>query len=119
MTEHSEVIIDIGLDFAKKPWGRTLAKHGLFSGEVFREKMFKPALKKYDIVTINLSNARGLGTSFLHEAISKVAYDFDWNLKTFKQHVKIVSDVRPELKPLIFEFAEQEYERRARFGAKK
>lgn len=104
--------IDIGNDFALRPWGRTRKKHGLFSGEVFREDLLKPSLEEFDRITIVLTNARGLGTSFLHEAICKVAYDYKWDIDTFRKHIAIVSEVIPELSGLIFEFAEQEYERR-------
>lgn len=114
MTSEAEFVIDLGNDFSKKPWGRTLAKHGIYSGEVFREKLLKPALNEHDIVIVNLSNAKGLGTSFLHEAISKVAFDLTWNISTFKKHIKIKSLIRPELTILIFEFAQQEYERKLR-----
>jgi hypothetical protein len=62
--------INIGRDFSLTPLGRYHPKDGPFTGERFREEFLKPALENNDIVTVEIGDAEGYGSSFLHEAFA-------------------------------------------------
>lgn len=76
-------------DFTRFPGGR-LIKYGSHSGEEFREKHLKPALEKYDEVTVNLNGAIGFPASFLDEAFGVLAGEV--GLTELKKKLKIVLD---------------------------
>ena len=59
------------VDFARSPGGRYISD-GPFSGELFREKVLRPALadaeKSGERVVVELDGTSGYGASFLEEA---------------------------------------------------
>lgn len=67
MAVQSMKTIDIGKDFSPVPSGRYRSK-GRFTGEVFREDFLVPALRNFDVVSVNLDHTEGFGSSFLDEA---------------------------------------------------
>jgi hypothetical protein len=60
-------MISIAEDFSVYPGGRT-PEDGDFSGQEFRDNILIPALRKYDMVEVNLDGTRGYGSSFLEES---------------------------------------------------
>lgn len=62
-----KLTLDIARQFSREPAGRYV-KDGLHSGEVFREKLLRPAFDKAEIVEVVLDGTEGYGSSFLEEA---------------------------------------------------
>lgn len=62
-----KMTINIAKEFSVVPAGRKKAD-GPYSGEYFRDDFLAPALRKNDIVEVNLDNTMGYGSSFLEEA---------------------------------------------------
>lgn len=59
--------IDIGKMFSRYPAGR-FPSDGPFNGELFRNTILIPELKKNQIIAIELDDTAGYGSSFLEEA---------------------------------------------------
>ena len=63
--------INIAVDFSRIP-GARYPEEGDFSGQEFRQTILLPklqeAIKKKEMLTINLDGTAGLGTSFLEES---------------------------------------------------
>ena len=62
-------IINIAKDFSRFPYGR-LRKYHEKSGEVFREDVLLPLIKKYNKIIIELDGTEGYGSSFLDESFA-------------------------------------------------
>jgi len=79
--------INLGKQFGRYPAGRYLAD-GPYNGQKFREEFLIPALKgTADEIEIDLSDARGLKSSFLEEAFGglvRVGYAADDLIRRLK-----------------------------------
>ena len=79
--------INLGKEFGRYPAGRYLAD-GPYNGQKFREEFLIPALKGVDNeIEIDLSDARGLKSSFLEEAVGglvRVGFTADDIVRRFK-----------------------------------
>ena len=79
--------INLGKQFGRYPAGRYLAD-GPYNGQKFREEFLIPALKGADDeIEIDLSDARGLKSSFLEEAFGglvRVGFVADDLIRRFK-----------------------------------
>lgn len=79
--------INLAKQFGRYPAGRYLAD-GPYNGQKFREEFLIPALNgKDDQIEIDLSDARGLKSSFLEEAFGglvRVGYAADDLIRRFK-----------------------------------
>ncbi len=79
--------INLGKQFGRYPAGRYV-KDGPYSGQRFREEFLIPALKSDDQeIEIDLSEARGLKSSFLEEAFGglvRLGYSQEDLLRRFK-----------------------------------
>lgn len=84
------IIIDIGTDFARYPFGR-YKSDGEYSGERFRQDFLERALRSATgKITVILDGARGMGSSFLEEAFGGLVREgFDPSL--LKSRIEIVS----------------------------
>lgn len=72
-----KIIINIANDFSRYPAGR-YESDGPYPGELFRNKLLEPAVKKGFPFTIILDGTRGYGSSFLEEAFGgliRLGYD--------------------------------------------
>ena len=63
----SEQIINVAKEFTDRPFGRFRKDDNERSGEVFREDMLIPALKKHERVIVDLSGSNFYSSSFLEE----------------------------------------------------
>lgn len=63
----TSTVIHVATAFSPAPAGRDLAD-GPFPGAKFRDELLRPALGKYDSVTVDLDGTAGMGSSFLEEA---------------------------------------------------
>lgn len=86
--------IDLAADFSPTPLGRTRLQ-GRFSGEAFREDHLRPALKRAEIVRVDLDGASGLSTGFLDEAFAGLVRDRTLSRDEFFQRVKIIATRDP------------------------
>lgn len=105
MIDHQISIAD---QFSPFPGGR-YRKDGPYSGEAFREDILKPALRRYEVVTINLDGVAGLPSSFWEEvfggAIRKRLITIDEVSKRLKLRTS-----EPELEvycPLAYRYAKE------------
>ena len=86
------LLINLATDFYKHPFGR-YRNQGPYSGEKFREEILVPALEKHKAVTVDITYARGLGSSFLDEAFAGLIRNHGFTSELFKERVFIKSDV--------------------------
>jgi hypothetical protein len=59
--------IKIATEYSDTPYGR-YRTDGEFSGQRFREEFLTPALKGSEIITVDIDEVEGYGSSFLDEA---------------------------------------------------
>ena len=95
--------IDVGRDFSPTPLGRT-RRQGRFSGEAFREDVFKPALVKHEYVVVDLDGISGVSTGFLDEAFGGVIADKTLTVEEFWRRVSIKTSKDPLLETEIRTF---------------
>ncbi|WFR81079.1 STAS-like domain-containing protein [Janthinobacterium rivuli] len=86
--------------FSKFPGGRYI-KHGPYSGELFREEVLRPLLMAHDVVSIDLTGARGFGSSFLDESFGEVGLQL--GQKEAERRLIIKCDDDPSIVDLIWE----------------
>lgn len=77
--------INISKDFSRYP-GLRYKRLGEYSGEEFRDNLLIPALEQNSVVSIELDDTRGYGSSFLEEAFGG-AVRKGHNLNTQKLHL--------------------------------
>lgn len=83
----TETTISIANDFSPFPSGRR-RRDGPFSGEAFREDILKPAVKKNDVVVIDLDGVAGLPSSFWEEVFGGI----------IRKHLLAITDISKRLK---------------------
>lgn len=88
------ITIDLAADFSPTPLGRTRAQ-GRYSGEAFREDHLKQALRRAEIVRVDLDGASGLSTGFLDEAFAGLVRDRTLTRDEFFQRIKIIATRDP------------------------
>lgn len=98
----NEVTISIAADFSRYPAGRT-RQDGPLSGEVFREDKLEPLLRAKNIVTINLDNVLGYGSSFLEEAFGGLVRA-GFSSDELRRHLKFISSDDPSLTTEIWSY---------------
>lgn len=79
--------ITIASDFSDEPAGRYV-DDGPNSGELFRETLLLPALKKHQFVVVDIDDVFLLPSSFLHEAFAKLV-EAGWSAKELKKRLKL------------------------------
>jgi len=85
-------------EFTRYPGGR-LRKDGPWSGQQFREDVLLKLLAEHDVVRVDLSGARGFGSSFLDEAFGEAAKRL--GVKKVKESLELTCDDDPMLLELI------------------
>lgn len=89
MSEHT---ITVATDFAVMPIVREI-KDGPFSGELFRDSILVPALKKYDKVIVDLNGVLTLGSSFLEESFGGLVRKHNYTYEQLKAKLIIVFEL--------------------------
>ena len=79
--------------------------HGPFSGQAFREDVLFPMFEKYEELTIDLSGAKGFGSSFLDESFGEFAKQV--GLKLTREFLRLTCEDDPFLVELILEKMEK------------
>lgn len=100
--------INVAVDFSRYPAGR-IEEDGPYSGAAFRKKFLEPALKKKEVICVNLDGTRGYGSSFLEEAFGglvRCGYSKD----EINQYIKITSNDKTLIIE-IKEYVEEEHNR--------
>ncbi len=83
-------------DFSKFPAGRFLSD-GPFPGEEFREDWLFPALVlQKGVVTVNLDDTAGFGSSFLEEAFGGLVRCNRFSFEVLKERLLVVCASHPE-----------------------
>lgn len=82
--------ISISRDFSETPAGR-YKSDGPYSGENFRDNILYPALKKFDLVEIDLDGTLGYGSSFLEEAFGGLIREKKMSLDEINMKLKVKS----------------------------
>lgn len=88
-------VIRIASDFSEVPFGR-YREEGATSGQVFREDILLPALKKHGSVTLDLDDVEGLPSSFLEEVMGGLIRH-GYSLQDLKSRLRLVT-TQAELK---------------------
>lgn len=83
--------LDVGRDFSRFPGGR-YKQDGRFSGEVFRETLLLPALRREAKTRVVLDSTLGYGSSFLEEAFGGLAREHDITFSEFMEKCELVSE---------------------------
>jgi STAS-like domain of unknown function (DUF4325) len=78
-------------EFTDCPGGRKII-HGEWSGEEFREKFLKPALRDYEKVVINMDGAVGFPSSFIDEAFGLLAEELGYDKVVSKLEIRLSDD---------------------------
>lgn len=98
--KHFMKFIDV---FTDMPIGR-YRSDGDSSGEVFRDDILLPALKKYQKVTLDLDGAFGFGSSFLDEAFAGIIRKKAYTLEELSQKLQIICNDDPETVKQIYKY---------------
>ncbi|RYF50341.1 MAG: DUF4325 domain-containing protein [Cytophagaceae bacterium] len=80
-------IINVVKDFSKKPYGRYPLNDGLGCGELFRQNLLAPALRKHDHVHVDLDGYNRYGRSFLDEAFGGLIREEKFTWADLKQRL--------------------------------
>jgi len=86
--------INVARDFNKFPFGR-FREDGPNSAQAFLEDLLIPALKTSEVVTVDLTYARALGSSFLDGVFGMLVRRNGWSVEEFERRVIIKSDIVP------------------------
>jgi hypothetical protein len=86
----SMVKVNIAKDFSRFPAGR-YKEDGPFPGQVCREKLLVPPLRKYEKVQVELDGTRGYGSSFLEEAFGGLIRESGFSESELKQKLEIIT----------------------------
>ncbi|QLJ16243.1 STAS-like domain-containing protein [Pseudomonas putida] len=88
--------ISVTKQFSEYPAGR-YRQDGKFSGEVFRDDLLAPSLKRHDVVEIDLDGAMGYGSSFLEEAFGGLVRKHHMDPKSLRKQLRFKSNDEPSL----------------------
>ena len=80
--------INIGKEFSDTPLGR-YTTDSKFSGERFREEFLKPALSENEVVSVEIDDAEGYGSSFLDEAFGGLVRKGYFSAEQLQNKLKI------------------------------
>ena len=70
----SKLVLSIAREFSAFPAGRKRSD-GPFTGELFREEIIGPSLKRGEHITLDLDGVEGLPSSFLEEVFGGLVRD--------------------------------------------
>lgn len=96
----SKLLINVAMDFHKYPFGR-FRETSPHSAQAFLEDLLLPALDTFDKVTVDLTYARALGSSFLEGVFGELIRKKKWSVAEFYNRIEIVSDLVPTHKNAI------------------
>lgn len=99
----SKTEISIAKNFSRFPAGRYLAD-GPTSGQVFRESVLLPALTNFELVTIDLDETEGYGSSFLEEAFGGLIRVHGFRAAALKARMSFKSDEDPSISEEIVDY---------------
>lgn len=112
----ADAVISIARDFSRYPSGR-FRTDGPHNGQEFRESMLLPALRKAQVLRIELDGVAGLPASFLEEAFGGLVRS-GFSKSSLRSRLKIVAN-SPRLQRYpaqIYEFIENAREELAHAG---
>jgi hypothetical protein len=81
-------LIKIATDYSDTPLGR-YPEDGRFNGERFREDFLVPALRNNDLVTIDLDDVEGYGSSFLEESFGGLVREGHFTAQDLRRKLQI------------------------------
>ncbi len=87
----SVTTINFVQEFTDTPGGR-LEVHGDYSGEIFRDKILKPALENHDRVILNLDGAVGFPSSFIDEVFGILVEQIGFDVLQSKLEIHLTDD---------------------------
>jgi hypothetical protein len=101
------VIFKIATEFSKTPGPRYIHE-GPNSGELLRttkfHKLFVDAIQNNKMITVDLDNTAGYGTSFLEEIFGGLIREHHLDYNDIMKHLTIVSNEEPYLIQDIFSY---------------
>ncbi|MBL0144031.1 MAG: STAS-like domain-containing protein [Betaproteobacteria bacterium] len=101
----SDTIV-VAREFSDTPAGR-YPEDGDFSGQRFRKDYLVPALKKFQIVTVDLDGMEGYGSSFLEEAFGGLVREEGFAPKELHERLKLKSLEDESVIPEIWEYIDE------------
>lgn len=109
--------INIAVDFSRIP-GARYPEEGDFSGQEFRQTILLPklqeAIKKKEMVTINLDGTAGLGTSFLEESFGGLIRVDKFDIESLKNTLEFISEEDPDYITEIWSYINEAYEQESK-----
>ena len=109
--------INIAVDFSRIP-GARYPEEGDFSGQEFRQTILLPklqeAIKKKEMLTINLDGTAGLGTSFLEESFGGLIRVDKFDIKSLKNTLEFISEEDPDYITEIWSYINEAYEQESK-----
>jgi hypothetical protein len=83
--------VNIAQDFSRYPAGRYKAD-GPFAGEVCRQRLLVPALRRQERVIVELDGTRGYGSSFLEELFGGLVREEGFDVSALKDRLQLKSE---------------------------
>ena len=109
--------INIAVDFSRIP-GARYPEEGDFSGQEFRQTILLPklqeAIKKKEMLTINLDGTAGLGTSFLEESFGGLIRVDKFDIESLKNTLEFISEDDPDYITEIWSYINEAYEQESK-----
>lgn len=109
--------INIAVDFSRIP-GARYPEEGDFSGQEFRKTILLPklqeAIKKKEMLTINLDGTAGLGTSFLEESFGGLIRVDKFDIESLKNTLEFISEEDPDYITEIWSYINEAYEQESK-----
>ena len=109
--------INIAVDFSRIP-GARYPEEGDFSGQEFRQTILLPklqeAIKKKEMITINLDGTAGLGTSFLEESFGGLIRVDKFDIESLKNTLEFISEEDPDYITEIWSYINEAYEQESK-----
>ena len=104
----TEITISIAKDFSRTPAGR-YRNDGPATAERFRDDILIPALKKHDLVMVDITGTAGMGSSFLEETFGGLVRK-GFPMNTLEDRLLIVPASSQYAKQM-WDYINSEYER--------
>lgn len=109
--------INIAVDFSRIP-GARYPEEGDFSGQEFRQTILLPklqeAIKKKEMLTINLDGTAGLGTSFLEESFGGLIRVDKFDIESLKNTLEFISEEDPDYITEIWSYINEAHEQESK-----